>query len=104
LVGYIAAGFRQHNHSCHQSPHDPWPRFLFPPRHVSVWERGEKSVSLCRPYLCCTIVSAWVYPTVTACRSLWTSCIRCHCTILSNIYIRYTKIFCQCRLVQQVIP
>jgi hypothetical protein len=41
---------------------------------------------------------------VTASRSLWTLCTLCHCTILSNIYTKYTEVSCQCRLVQQVMP
>jgi hypothetical protein len=54
----------------------------------------EGSVFLCtrRRYVCCTVDSARVYPrSVTASRSLRTLCILCHCTVLSNVYTRYTE-------------
>jgi hypothetical protein len=64
----------------------------------------EESIFLCRRYFCCAVVSARVYPPVMASRWLWTLRTRCHCTVLSNIYTRYTEVFCQCRLVRQVMP
>lgn len=39
---------------------------------------------------------------VMASRSLWNLFIFCYCTVLSNIYRRYTRDFCQCRLEEQV--
>jgi hypothetical protein len=45
----------------------------------------EESAVLCRRYVCCTVVSARVYPTVTASRSVRTLCTFCHCTILTFI-------------------
>jgi hypothetical protein len=33
---------------------------------------------------------------VTAFGSLWSLCFLCHCRILSNVYTRYTEVFCQC--------
>jgi hypothetical protein len=41
---------------------------------------------------------------IRASSSLWTLCILCSCTVLSNIYTRYTEVSCQCRLLQQVMP
>jgi hypothetical protein len=38
---------------------------------------------------------------VTASGSLWAQCTVCLYSMLSNIYIRYTGDFCQCRLVQR---
>jgi hypothetical protein len=46
---------------------DPRPRFLFSPRHVCVlkcsiiFDEGKVGI-LCRPYICCTIVLAQLYP------------------------------------------
>jgi hypothetical protein len=62
-------------------------------------QRGEGSVFLCRRYVCFALVSARVYPHCHVSRSLWALCTLCPCAILSNIYTRYTEIFCQCRLV-----
>jgi hypothetical protein len=42
----------------------------------------KRSAFLCRRYVRCTVVSARVYP-------------RCHCTILRNIYTRYTQVSSQ---------
>jgi hypothetical protein len=53
----------------------------------------EGSVSLWRRYVCCTVVSARVYPHFTASRSLWTLCTLCCRTVSSNIYTRYTEVF-----------
>jgi hypothetical protein len=64
----------------------------------------EGSVFLCRHYVCCTVVSARVYPRGHSIQSLWSLCTLCHCTILINVYTRYTEVSCQCRLVQQVMP
>jgi hypothetical protein len=64
----IAVGPRQHSHSWFQSSRDFWPIFLFSPRHICVWEmgppfrRGEGSAFQWRRYVCCTVVSARVYP------------------------------------------
>jgi hypothetical protein len=49
-----------------QSPRDPWPSFCSP-LDMYVFRNGasstkEGSVFLCRRYICCTIVSARVYP------------------------------------------
>jgi hypothetical protein len=52
----------QHSHSCLQSPRDTWTRFLFYPRHGASSSTRELSVFLCRRYVCCTAVSARVYP------------------------------------------
>jgi hypothetical protein len=62
-LGYSAAD-RQSFLVCLLAIHDP--RFLFSPRHVRVskWAsspREEESVSLCRCYVCCTVVSAGRY-------------------------------------------
>jgi hypothetical protein len=86
-----------------ESRWDPWTRFVFSPRHVGPsLRRVEGSVFLCRRYVCCTAVSARVYP---HCHDvIWTLCTLCHCTILSKIYTRYTDVSCQCRLVQKVMP
>jgi hypothetical protein len=54
----------------------------------------EGSVFLCRSYVCCTAVSGRVSPRCHGVQLLRTLCSLCHCTILSNIYARYTKAFC----------
>jgi hypothetical protein len=41
------------------------------------------SVCLCKRYVCCTVVSARVYP-----RSHGVQATLCHCTVLSNIYTK----------------
>jgi hypothetical protein len=60
-----AAGLSQHSHSWLQSSQDPWPRFLFFPRHARVSKWGfhfdEGGVGLCRRHVCDTVVSARVY-------------------------------------------
>jgi hypothetical protein len=52
-------------------------------------------------YVCCTVVSARVYPRHHGIQVTTDSV--CHCTILSNIYARYTEVSCQRRLVQQLM-
>jgi hypothetical protein len=53
LASTVIPGFESHR--------DPWPRFLFCPRHVRVLEvgsplrRGEGSVFLCRSFVFCTV-------------------------------------------------
>jgi hypothetical protein len=64
----------------------------------------EGSVFLCRRYVSCTVVSHEHIRVVTASRSLWTLCILCHCTILSNIYAKYKDLSRQCSLMEQVMP
>jgi hypothetical protein len=54
-------------------------------------------------YVSCIAVLPWVIRAVTAPKSLWTLYILCHCTVLSNIYTKYTEVSCQCRLMQQVM-
>jgi hypothetical protein len=58
----------------------------------------EGSVFMCRRYVCCTVVSARAYP---RCHGVQVT-VDCHCTVLSNIYARYTEICCQCRLLQRL--
>jgi hypothetical protein len=55
--------------------------------------KKEGSVFLCRRYVCCAVVSAQAYPRCHGVRVTGLSqCILCHCTILSNIYTRYTRV------------
>jgi hypothetical protein len=61
----------------------------------------EGPVFLCRRYVCYTTVSARVYPRCHSVQVTMDSVALCHCTTLSNIY---TKVSCQCRLVQQFMP
>jgi hypothetical protein len=67
----------------------------------------EGSVFLCRRYVCCTVVSARVYP---RCHGIQVTVNSVHplslhyMYILSNIYTRYTEVSCQRRSVQQVMP
>jgi hypothetical protein len=53
----------------------------------------EGSVFLCRRYVCCTAVSARVYPRCHGVQVTVGSV--CHCTTLSSIYTRYTEVPCQ---------
>jgi hypothetical protein len=65
--------------------------------------KREGSVFLCSRYVCCNVVSARVYP---CCHGVQVSMYSMHPLSLhipSNIYTRYTEVFYQCRLVQQVI-
>jgi hypothetical protein len=64
----------------------------------------ERSAFLFRHYVCCAIVSARVYLSCHGLQVTGDSVHTCHCTILGNIFTRYTVVFCQCRLVQQFMP
>jgi hypothetical protein len=57
----------------------------------------EGSVFLCRRCVCCTVVSARVYPHCHGVQVTMDSVhpLSLHCT--KNIYIRYIEVFCQCR-------
>jgi hypothetical protein len=78
-----------------QDDYSPLEMYVF--RNGTSYEYSTKdgSVFLRRRYVCCTVVSVRVFRAITASRSLWTLCILCHCTVLSNIYTRYTEVFWQ---------
>jgi hypothetical protein len=77
-----------YTHTCFKmGPHLRWRRgrsFYVGATFVALWFQHE--------YICAVTVSRSL-------RTLWTLC---HSTILSYIYTKYTEVFCQCRLVQQV--
>jgi hypothetical protein len=73
-------------------------------RNGASYSTRKQSVFLCRHYICCTEFQQEYINAIRASRSLWTQCTHCYCTMLSNIFTRYTEMSCQGRLVQQVMP
>jgi hypothetical protein len=78
-----------------------FPQLVFPFGDIIRYPMREGLVFLCRRYICCNLASVQVISVVSI--SLWTLCAYWHCTILINIYTRYTEVSVS-RLVQQVMP
>jgi hypothetical protein len=58
----------------------------------------EGPVYLCSHYVLLHYsISAWVYPRCQGVQVTMDSAFFVHCTVLSNMYARYTEIFSQCR-------
>jgi hypothetical protein len=102
-LGYVADDLRQSFLACLLAIHDP--RILLSPRYVRVskwgllYEGGGVGLSMSVLRLLHRSFSRRVFA-LLRCPGHYGLCIFCHCSMLTNIYTKYTEISCQCRLVQ----